>query len=139
MIAFLGGSRVQIGGPSGTFMVIVYGIVATYGMDGLIIATIMAGIFMVCFGLLRLGSYIKFIPYPITTGFTSGIALVMFTSQMKDFLGLQIENSSPKFLEQWAAYFKHMDTLSLQTAAIGFIALMILIFWPKINKKVPGA
>ncbi|MBN2221041.1 MAG: sodium-independent anion transporter, partial [Vallitaleaceae bacterium] len=139
IIAFLGGSRVQIGGPSGTFMVIVYGIVATYGMDGLIIATIMAGIFMVCFGLLRLGSYIKFIPYPITTGFTSGIALVMFTSQMKDFLGLHIENSSPKFLEQWAAYFKHIDTLSLQTASIGFIALMILIFWPKVNKKIPGA
>lgn len=139
IIAFLGGSRVQIGGPSGTFMVIVYGIVATYGMDGLIISTIMAGGFMILFGLFRLGSYIKFIPYPITTGFTSGIALVMFTSQIKDFLGLQIEKGSPKFLDQWKSYFLHIDSINFSTLGIGLIALLILIFWPKINRRIPGA
>ncbi|MBN2852693.1 MAG: sulfate permease [Clostridia bacterium] len=139
LISFLGGSRVQIGGPTGAFMVIVYGIVMKFGMDGLIIATVMAGIMMILMGLMKLGSVIKFIPFPITTGFTSGIALVIFSSQIKDFFGLSTGEVPAEFLEKWKLYFQSFNSVSLQTTAIGLLALLIIIFWPKISRKIPGA
>jgi sulfate permease, SulP family len=137
IISLLGGSRVQIGGPTGAFMVIVYGIVTKFGMDGLIIATAMAGIIMILFGLLKLGSIIKYIPYPVTTGFTSGIAVVIFSSQMKDFFGLNMGAIPVEFIGKWGEYFKSANTISSQATLIGVITLLIIIFWPKVNKKIP--
>lgn len=139
IISAFGGSRVQIGGPTGAFMVIVYGIVTQFGIDGLIIATILAGIIMIIFGFLRLGSVIKFIPYPITTGFTSGIAVVIFSSQIKDFFGLRSGNLPVEFLDKWKVYFESFNTISLQTVIVGLVALFIIVLWPKINRKIPGA
>ncbi|WP_273324334.1 SulP family inorganic anion transporter [Vallitalea guaymasensis] len=138
LISFLGGSRVQIGGPTGAFMVVVYTIVAKHGIEGLIIATMMAGFIMIIMGLLKLGSVIKFIPYPITTGFTSGIALVIFSSQMKDFFGLSIREVPADFIGKWKTYFSAMDTANLWSIIVGVIALLIIILWPKINRKIPG-
>ena len=138
-ISLLGGSRVQIGGPTGAFVVILYGIMAKYGLDGLIISTIMAGLMLIAMGLLRFGSVIKFIPYPITTGFTSGIAFVIFSSQIKDFLGLKIENVPSEIIEKYSSYFEHISTASVQTMIVGIISLLIIIYWPKINKKIPGS
>lgn len=139
LISFLGGSRVQIGGPTGAFMVIVYGIVTKFGMDGLIVATIMAGIIMIIMGLLKMGNIIKFIPHPITTGFTSGIALVIFSSQIKDFFGLQMNEVPVEFIEKWSSYIKAFPSIDMTTTFIGILSLVIIIFWPKINKKIPGA
>lgn len=139
LISFLGGSRVQIGGPTGAFMVIVYGIVTQYGLDGLIMATMMGGFMMVLMGLFRMGSVIKFIPYPITTGFTSGIALVIFSSQIKDFLGLSLQEVPAEFIEKWIAYGKAIGTTHLPTLLIGLLALAIIVFWPKDKIKVPGS
>ena len=139
IISLLGGSRVQIGGPTGAFVVIVFGIIQNHGVDGLIIATFMAGIILVLFGLLRFGSLIKYIPYPITVGFTSGIAITLLSTQVKDFLGLSITKTSSEFIPKWEAYISHMNTTNLYTLAIGLLALIILIFWPKINKKIPGS
>lgn len=138
LISLLGGSRVQIGGPTGAFMVIVYGIVKQYGMDGLIASTIMAGIIMVILGLFKMGSIIKFIPYPITTGFTSGIALVIFSSQIKDFFGLQIGEVPAEFVLKWKMYIENFNTFNIESLALGILSLLIIIFWPKINKKIPG-
>lgn len=139
IISLLGGSRVQIGGPTGAFVVIVFGIIQNHGVDGLIIATFMAGIILVLFGLLRFGSLIKYIPYPITVGFTSGIAVTLFSTQVKDFLGLSMTKTPSEFIPKWKAYISHMNTTNLYTLAIGLLALIILIFWPKINKKIPGS
>lgn len=139
IISFLGGSRVQIGGPTGAFMVIVFGIVSQYGVDGLIISTIMAGLMMIAMGLLRFGSVIKFIPYPITTGFTSGIAVVIFSSQVKDFLGLDMKVIPSEFVEKWHAYIGAMHTLSIPSLFIGMLSLLIIIYWPKVTKKIPGS
>ena len=139
LISFLGGSRVQIGGPTGAFMVIVYGIVTKFGMDGLIVATIMAGIIMIIMGFLKMGNIIKFIPHPITTGFTSGIALVIFSSQIKDFFGLQMNEVPVEFIEKWSSYIKAFPSIDMTTTFIGILSLAIIIFWPKINKKIPGA
>ena len=139
IISLLGGSRVQIGGPTGAFVVIVFGIIQNHGVDGLIIATFMAGIILVLFGLLRFGSLIKYIPYPITVGFTSGIAITLLSTQVKDFLGLSITKTPSEFIPKWEAYISHMNTTNLYTLAIGLLALVILIFWPKINKKIPGS
>ncbi|HAT4141675.1 TPA: sulfate permease [Clostridium perfringens] len=139
IISLLGGSRVQIGGPTGAFVVIVFGIIQNHGVDGLIIATFMAGIILVLFGLLRFGSLIKYIPYPITVGFTSGIAITLLSTQVKDFLGLSITKTPSEFIPKWEAYISHMNTTNLYTLAIGLLALIILIFWPKINKKIPGS
>ncbi len=138
LISFLGGSRVQIGGPTGAFMVIVYSIVTQFGVDGLIIATILAGVIMILMGFLKLGSVIKFIPYPITTGFTSGIAVVIFSSQIKDFFGLKTGNLPAEFLDKWSIYFESFNTFSIQTTIVGLITLLIIILWPKINRKIPG-
>ncbi|MDK2867374.1 MAG: sulfate permease, SulP family [Clostridiales bacterium] len=138
-ISFFGGSRVLIGGPTGAFMVIVYGIVVQYGLDGLIIATIMAGIILIAMGLLGFGSLIKFIPYPITTGFTSGIALVIFSTQINDFFGLNMSEVPSEFIEKWGAYLSHFNQLSIQTTLVGSLALIVAIIWPKFNKKIPGS
>ena len=139
LISLLGGSRVQIGGPTAAFMVIVYGIVAQFGVDGLMIATFMAGIMMVLFGFAKMGSVIKFIPYTITTGFTSGIAVTILTSQVKDFLGLTTADLPADFLGKWKVYISSITTVQLEVVGIGALALLIMIFWPKVTHKVPGA
>jgi SulP family sulfate permease len=113
IISFLGGSKVQIGGPTGAFVVIVYGIVQSHGINGLITATMMAGIILVIMGLLRLGSLIKYVPQTITVGFTSGIAVTLLSTQLKDFLGLQINNTPAEFIEKWICYFEHISTFDL--------------------------
>lgn len=138
-ISLLGGSRVQIGGPSATFMVVVYGVVASYGTEGLLITTILAGIILILFGLLKLGSMIKYIPYPITVGFTSGIAVTIFSSQIKDFFGMDIGSVPTEFIDKWIFYFESMDKAQLLPFLIGALALIILIVWPKINRKIPGS
>jgi SulP family sulfate permease len=138
LISALGGSRVQIGGPTGAFVVIVYGIVTKYGYDGLAAATIMAGIILVVLGLVRLGALMKFIPYPVITGFTSGIAVIIFSSQIKDLLGLKMGAVPVGFLEKWQAYAGAFSTLDPTTAAVGLTTLLILIVWPKVSKIVPG-
>lgn len=139
IISFLGGSRVQIGGPTGAFVVIVYGIIEMYGIQGLTIATIMAGIILVVFGLFKFGSVIKFIPYPITTGFTTGIAVVLLSTQIKDFLGLNVDNVPSEFLEKWECYIENFSSISFTTLIVGIISLLIIILWPKINKTIPGS
>lgn len=138
-ISFLGGSRVQIGGPTGAFVIIVYGIVQDYGVQGLTIATIMAGFLMVLFGLVKLGSIIKYVPYPTTTGFTSGIAIVLLSTQIKDFLGLQTGEVPSEFIGKWKVYLTHLDTIQWTTFLVGLISLLIIIYWPKINKTIPGS
>lgn len=138
-VSLLGGSRVQIGGPTGAFMALVYTIVTKYGYEGLVISTIMAGIIMILFGLLKFGSFIKFIPYPITTGFTSGIAVIIFTAQVKDFLGLEIDKAPAEFMEKWIVYSEHIHTLNPTAIGIGLLSILIIVLWPKMNKKVPGA
>jgi len=139
LISMLGGSRVQIGGPTAAFMVIIYGIVARYGIDGLMIATFMAGIMMILFGVFKLGSVIKFIPYTITTGFTSGIAVTIFTSQIKDFLGLTTKALPAEFLGKWEIYIASISTVKWEVVLIGALALGIMIFLPKLTLKIPGA
>lgn len=138
-ISFLGGSRVQIGGPTAAFVVIIYGIIAKYSIDGLIVATIMAGIILVIMGFCRLGSLIKFIPYTITTGFTAGIAIGIFTGQIKDFLGLEMGAVPSEFVEKLEAYGTYITTFHPMTLLIGVIALVILIVWPKVTDKLPGS
>lgn len=139
IISFLGGSRVQIGGPTGAFMIIVLGIVSKYGLDGLILSTIMAGMILIIMGISRLGKMIKFIPYPITTGFTSGIALVIFTTQIKDFLGLSISNVPGEFIGKWEAYILNIGSINWTSTLLGVASLAIIILWPKINRKIPGS
>ncbi|WP_291576662.1 SulP family inorganic anion transporter [Clostridium sp. UBA4548] len=139
LISFLGGSRVQIGGPTGAFVVIVYGIIQSYGIEGLIISTIMAGIILIVLGLLRFGSVIKFVPHPITVGFTSGIAITLLSTQVKDFLGLSIDKVPAEFIGKWEAYFAHLNTFNLIAFLVGFGSLLIMILWPKINKTIPGS
>lgn len=138
-ISFLGGSRVQIGGPTGAFVIIIYGIIAQYGLDGLLISTILAGLFMILMGVVKLGSVIKYIPYPITTGFTSGIAAVLLSTQISDFFGLRIDQVPSEFIDKWKVYFQSFYTIDLATTAVGIISLLIIVFWPKINKTIPGS
>src|SRR5438270_528804 len=138
LISALGGSRVQIGGPTGAFVVIVYGIVAKYGYDGLVIITVMAGIILVILGLARMGALIKFIPYPVITGFTSGIAVIIFSSQLKDFLGLKMGAVPPDFMEKWTAYAEHLRTINLPTVLLAIGTLLVLIFWPRISRVIPA-
>lgn len=138
IISFLGGSRVQIGGPTGAFIIIVYGIIQKYGMDGLMIATIMAGIFLILMGFLKLGTLIKFIPLPIITGFTSGIALIIFTTQIKDLFGLQIDKIPADFVEKIPVLFGNLNLLNPATTAISALSLFIIIIFPRITKKIPG-
>jgi SulP family sulfate permease len=139
VISFFGGSRVQIGGPTGAFIIIVYGIVQQYGTTGLAIATIMAGIILVIMGLVKLGSLIKFIPYPVVVGFTSGIALLIFSTQIKDFFGLQLDKVPAEFHEKWMAYFQTFSTVNYNVFGIAMLALLIMIFWPKVTHRIPGS
>jgi SulP family sulfate permease len=138
-ISALGGSRVQIGGPTGAFIVIVYGIVQVHGINGLIIATFMAGIMLVIMGLARLGSVIKFIPYSLIIGFTSGIALIIFSSEVKDLLGLKMGAVPADFIDKWKGYFSYFHTAQLSTLLIGASTITIILFWPKVTRKVPGS
>jgi SulP family sulfate permease len=139
IISFFGGSKVQIGGPTGAFIVIVYGIIQEYGMSGLCIATFMAGAFLILMGVLHLGTIIKYIPYPIVVGFTSGIALTIFATQIKDLFGLQIESVPAGFIDKWAVYFQHLDTVSWWSLLIGVGSILIIVFTPKISRKIPGS
>ncbi len=139
IISAFGGSRVQIGGPTGAFIIIVYGIIQNYGVTGLTVATIMAGVILVIMGLVRFGSLIKFIPYPVTVGFTSGIALLIFSTQVKDFFGLQMQKVPSEFHEKWIAYFQTFSTLNIYVFGIAFLSLAILILWPKVTHKIPGS
>lgn len=139
LISLLGGSRVQIGGPTGAFIVIVYGIVQQFGVEGLIVATIMAGIILVVMGFLQLGTIIKFMPYPIVVGFTSGIAVVIFSSQVRDFFGLQLNEAVPAdFVGKWAVYFHHISTINYFSLGIGLFTVLTIALWPRVNKKIPG-
>ncbi|HKA60174.1 MAG TPA: sulfate permease [Gemmatimonadales bacterium] len=138
LISALGGSRVQIGGPTGAFVVIVSGIVGQHGVDGLVIATLMAGFILIAFGVLRLGAAIKFIPYPVTIGFTSGIALIIFSSQIRDLLGLQMQGVPSEFLPKWDAYVHAFNTVNLWALAVAVATLAVIIFWPRISTRIPG-
>lgn len=139
IISLLGGSRVQIGGPTGAFIVIVYGIVQAHGIDGLVIATFMAGIILIIMGFARLGSVIKFIPHPLIIGFTSGIALIILSSQVKDFLGLKTGVVPADFLAKWRVYIQYFHTLNLYTVLIGSATVAIVLLWPKVTRKIPGS
>ena len=139
IISFFGGSKVQIGGPTGAFIVIVYGIIQEYGMSGLCIATFMAGAFLILMGVLHLGTIIKYIPYPIVVGFTSGIALTIFATQIKDLFGLQIESVPAGFLDKWVVYFHNFDTVSWWSLLVGIGSILIIVFTPKISRKIPGS
>ena len=142
LVSALGGSRVQIGGPTGAFIVIIYGIVSNpqLGLSGLMIATMLAGVFLIVLGVCRLGTIIKFIPYPIVVGFTSGIAVTIFTTQIKDLLGLNITEAIPAgFVSKWIVYFRHITTIDWLTALIGVLSILIIALTPKVSKKVPGS
>lgn len=142
LVSALGGSRVQIGGPTGAFIVIIYGIVSNpqLGLSGLMIATMLAGVFLIVLGVCRLGTIIKFIPYPIVVGFTSGIAVTIFTTQIKDLLGLNITEAIPAdFVSKWIIYFRHITTIDWLTALIGVLSILIIALTPKVSKKVPGS
>lgn len=139
LVSLLGGSKVQIGGPTGAFIVIVFGIIQKHGIDGLALATLMAGVMLVLLGLLRLGSLIKFVPYPIIVGFTAGIAVTIFTTQVKDLFGLQVTDLPGDFLGKWEAYFSAFGTTSWMALLFGIAAIAIIILVPKINKNLPSS
>lgn len=139
-ISALGGSKVQIGGPTGAFIVIVAGIINEYGMQGLTIATLLAGVFLIGFGLLHLGTIIKYIPYPIIVGFTSGIAVTIFTTQVKDLLGMQMDGPVPSdFIEKWIAYAQNLTHIDPWSAGVGLVSVAIIATAPKLSKRVPGS
>ena len=139
IISFFGGSKVQIGGPTGAFIVIVYGIIQEYGMNGLMIATFMAGAFLILMGVLHLGTIIKYIPYPIVVGFTSGIALTIFATQIKDLFGLQIESVPADFLGKWGVYAQNIDTINWWALLVGLCSILIIVFTPKVSRRIPGS
>ena len=138
LVSALGGSRVQIGGPTGAFIVIVYGVVQQYGLDGLALATLMAGVMLILLGVARLGSVIKFIPYPVTTGFTTGIAVIIFSGQIRDFLGLDIARMPSGFADQWRTIAAHLTTANWWAAGVASLTLAILIFWPRVSLRLPA-
>lgn len=140
IVALLGGSRVQIGGPTGAFVVIVYGIVQKFGVDGLLAATMLAGVFLVVLGVARLGAVIKFVPQPVVTGFTSGIAIIIFSTEVKDFLGLKMGAVPAEFIAKWQAYAANLHGANLTAAAVGLFSLAIIVVWPRfsISRKIPG-
>ncbi len=138
VIAVLGGSRAQISGPTGAFIVIVYGIVQKYGYDGLVVATLIAGVLLIIMGLARMGAFLKFVPYPVVIGFTSGIALIIFSSQVSDFLGLKLAKVPADFTEKWIEYVRHLGSIDPYTLAVGTASLLVIVLWPKITHKVPG-
>ena len=138
VISALSGSRVQIGGPTGAFIVIVYSVVQRFGYEGLAVATMMAGVLLVIMGFARLGTVIKFIPYPVTIGFTGGIALIILTSQLRDFLGLQMTGVPAEFVEKWVAYSEAFHTYSLAAFGIGLATVLIAVYWARVSRKVPS-
>lgn len=139
IISFFGGSRVQIGGPTGAFIVIVYGIIQQHGLAGLLIATIMAGIMLILMGVFKLGNIIKFVPYPVIIGFTAGIAVTIFSTQIKALLGLDIDNLPANFVDKWIVYFKNISETNLVTLLLGVLSILIIVLVPKISKKIPGS
>ena len=139
IVSFLGGSSVQIGGPTGAFIIIVYGIIQQFGLAGLAAATVLAGLMLVGMGVLRLGSVIKFMPYPIVVGFTGGIALVIFTTQIKDLLGLTMESVPAGFISKWIAYGKAIGSLDIWSLSVGVLSILLIIYSPKAVKKIPGS
>lgn len=139
IISALGGSRVQIGGPTGAFIVIVYGIIQQHGLTGLLIATIMAGILLILMGLFKLGNVIKFVPYPVIIGFTAGIAVTIFSTQMNDLFGMGIKDAPADFIHKWICYFQHIEDINWWAFAVGILSLLIIVFSSKINKKIPGS
>ena len=139
IISALGGSKVQIGGPTGAFIIIISGIISQYGIQGLTIATLMAGVFLILMGVLRLGTIIKYIPYPIVVGFTSGIAVTIFTTQIKDLTGMQMSSNPADFIEKWIAYFHNIGNIDLWSTAMGLLSILIITMMPKISKKIPGS
>jgi len=138
LISALGGSRVQIGGPTGAFIVIVYGVVERFGYEGLAVATFIAGIILVLMGLARLGTVIKFVPYPVTVGFTGGIALIIAASQLRDFLGLAMEKVPADFIEKLAAYGEHIETWNPWAVLVGVTTILCVLYWPRVSARVPG-
>ncbi|MDR0952858.1 MAG: STAS domain-containing protein [Elusimicrobiota bacterium] len=138
LISFFGGSRVQIAGPTAAFVVIVSGIITQYGLNGLLVATLMAGILLVIMGYLKFGAFLKYIPYPVVTGFTSGIAVVLFSTQINDFLGLGLKNIPGDFIGKWQMYFQNLNLINYDTLLIGLLALAVIIFWPKKFKFFPS-
>lgn len=133
VISLLGGSKVQIGGPTAAFVTIIYSIIQEHGLDGLITAVIMAGVMLVIMGLLKFGTLIKYIPKTITVGFTAGIALTLVSTQLKDFLGLKIEDVPSEFIPKWESYFSNMNTIDMWSMAIGLLCIAIIVLWPKIK------
>ena len=138
LISLLGGSRVQIGGPTGAFVVIVYGIVQKYGIDGLTVATLMAGVILIGMGIAKLGAMIKFIPHPVITGFTSGIALIIFSGEIKDFFGLRMGVVPADFIGKWLAYANGVTGVTPSAIAVSSLALGIILIWPRVNRRIPG-
>jgi len=138
IISALGGSRVQIGGPTGAFVVIVYAIVQKYGIDGLTVATLMAGVILVAMGFAKFGSAIKFIPHPLVIGFTSAIAVIIFSGEVKDFLGLQMGAVPAPFVAKWGAYASALSTISPYAVAVSLAALAIILVWPRVSRRIPG-
>ena len=139
LVSCFGGSRVQIGGPTGAFIVIVYGIIAQYGESGLMVATFMAGVFLILLGLFRLGTIIRYIPYPIVVGFTSGIALTIFTTPVKDLFGLSIDEAPGDFVSKWVVYAHHFHTIDLWSTLVGVLSVVIIALTPRFSKKIPGS
>src|SRR5690606_1243795 len=139
VISVFGGSRVQIGGPTGAFIVIVYGIVLEYGTDGLILATFMAGFIIIGFGLARLGNLLKYIPYSLIVGFTSGIAHIIFSSQINDLLGLSIKQVPADFIDKWTVYFNNLNQFNWYAVGIAVSTVLITLYFQKIIKKIPGS
>ena len=139
LVSALGGCSVQIGGPTGAFIVIVYSIIANFGLEGLAVATLMAGLIMILLGLFHLGTVIKFIPYPIVVGFTAGIALTIFSTQINDFLGLGLKDVPAAFLPKWGVYFKSLAQIDVPTLVVGVVSLLIITLTPKVSKRLPGA
>ena len=139
IISAFGGTKVQIGGPTGAFIVIIYGIIQQFGLVGLMIATILAGIMLIVMGLTKMGTIIKFVPYPVIIGFTGGIALTIFSTQMNDFFGMGIEGVPADFIEKWICYFSNITSVNWGAFAIGLLSLLIIIFTPKVSKKIPGS
>lgn len=141
IISFLGGSKVQIGGPTGAFIVIIYGIIQEYGIDGLMVATMMAGVLLILLGIFKLGTVIKFIPYPIIIGFTSGIAVTIFTTQIADIFGLDFKSEKVPgdFIGKWILYFHHFDTVNWWNVIVSVVSVFIIAIIPKFSKKVPGS
>lgn len=139
IISAFGGSKVQIGGPTGAFIVIIYGIIQQHGLTGLLIATIMAGILLIFMGLFRLGNVIKFVPYPVIIGFTAGIAVTIFTTQMNDLFGMGIQDAPADFIHKWICYFEHWRDINWWAFAVGVVSLLIIVFSTKMSKKIPGS